>query len=573
MFFRKILLSGVVQFFFIASLILMIKIYFNYNQINKISDLLFIGDPFSQARITSFVILGNEYALELELQSLSNQKSLDSIQFLKNIKGIRFLLDDSCEKSGIKNFRICHSKNDVFYGITQINFDTHVVGYVLTKKKYHLLFSDSISYNLLLILMVIVGGLVFNFIFLFFSVKNRILKNLNILMDFILAKKDAEKNIKSLDINECLSIAKKMQEEEMSILNLELEKSYYQALKNISAQVAHDIRSPLSALQVLTEQRLPELEESKRILLRDAVNHIRDIINNLDQKSVKKEKSITQVSVLLEHVLSERRTAFFEKPVKIIENITLESYSFFADIIQTEIKRVITNIINNAVEALPHQAGTVSINIYKRESQIIISITDDGLGIPQEVLNSLFSRGFTTKKTGSGLGLFHAKETLMQLGGDIDITSEVGKGATVFLKIPVCESPDWFVDALNVPDNSMVVCVDDSVSIWNAWQERFKEFQNNIQLNYCANKEELLLTLAKQTEKSYIYLVDYEFSGKAYTGLDLIKKIMSFKKEEDKVYLVTSRSGEELLQKFCFEHKIYMIPKFFALKIPIKVEN
>ena len=73
--------------------------------------MLFIGDPFSQARIASFALLGNEYALELELQSLSNQKSLDSIQFLKNIKGIRFLLDDSCEKSGIKNFRICHSKN------------------------------------------------------------------------------------------------------------------------------------------------------------------------------------------------------------------------------------------------------------------------------------------------------------------------------------------------------------------------------------------------------------------------------------------------------------------------------
>jgi anti-sigma regulatory factor (Ser/Thr protein kinase) len=275
--------------------------------------------------------------------------------------------------------------------------------------------------------------------------------------------------------------------------------------------------------------------------------------------------------VLLEHVLSERRTAFFEKPVKIIENITMESYSFFADIIQTEIKRVITNIINNAVEALPRQTGNVSINIYKQESQIIISITDDGSGIPQEVLNSLFSRGFTTKKTGSGLGLFHAKETLMQLGGDIDITSEVGKGTTVFLKIPACERPDWFIHALNVPDNSMVVCVDDSVSIWNAWQERFREFQNNIQLHYCANKEELLLTLAKQTEKLYIYLVDYEFSGKTYTGLDLIKKIMSFKKEEDKVYLVTSRSGEELLQTFCFEHKIYMIPKFFALKIPIKV--
>ncbi len=324
-------------------------------------------------------------------------------------------------------------------------------------------------------------------------------------------------------------------------------------------------------MQVLTEQQLLELPESKRILLRDAVHQIRDITNNLDQNAIRNEKTITQVAVLLGNVLSERRAAFVNKAIEFKENIPLESYGYFSNLIPSEIKRVITNIINNAVEAMSAQGGIVTLSLKKSDAQTVIEIADNGAGIPKETLDALFARGFTTKKTGSGLGLFHAKETLTQLGGGIDMTSEVGKGTTVSLLLPACEPPEWFIDKLEVPDHSILVCVDDSVSIWNVWQERFNAMTHDIELRYCADKEALLAQLREQSERPYTYLIDYEFSGKLYTGLDLIKLILKFKKMNDQVYLVTSRSGESNIHQFCRENKVKMIPKFFALRVLVGV--
>jgi len=344
-----------------------------------------------------------------------------------------------------------------------------------------------------------------------------------------------------------------------------------QEIANISAQVAHDIRSPLAALQILTEQQLLELPESKRILLRDAVHQIRDITNNLDKNSIKNEKTITQIAVLLENVLSERRAAFVNKPITFVEHIPLDGYGLFMNVTPSEIKRVITNIINNAVEAMSATGGIVNLYLKTSGNNIIIEIADNGAGISKATLDALFTRGFTTKTTGSGLGLFHARETLKKLGGDIRMTSEVGKGTTVSLSIPLCKVPEWFINTLSIPDHSTLVCVDDSVSIWNVWQERFKAMTHDIELRYCANKEDLLVQLREQSEKPYTYLIDYEFSGKLYTGLDLIKLVLKFKKPNDQVYLVTSRSGEANVHAFCRENKVKLIPKFFALKMALVI--
>jgi hypothetical protein len=124
---------------------------------------------------------------------------------------------------------------------------------------------------------------------------------------------------------------------------------------------------------------------------------------------------------------------------------------------------------------------------------------------------------------------------------------------------------------LEIPNNSIFICVDDSISIWNAWQERFKSIGGNIELKYCSDKGSLLQQLAKLHDKPCSYLVDYEFSGEIYTGADLIKKISSFKKPSDKIYLVTSRSNESDIQNFCLHDDIPIIPKYFALKIPIAI--
>lgn len=337
----------------------------------------------------------------------------------------------------------------------------------------------------------------------------------------------------------------------------------------IAAQVAHDIRSPLSALQILTEQQLIELEEPKRILLRDAVYQIRDIVNNLDQNSLSKSTE-TQIAILLEQVVSARRTALARKSICINENFEANSYTLFTKIDHSDIKRALTNLINNSAEAIQSNHGMIDITLKSNLENIVIIISDNGRGISADHLGLLFTRGFTTKKMGTGLGLFHAREIISQSGGSIDIESKKGEGTTITIKLPSQKPPSWFATRLTIPNNSIVTCVDDSVSIWNAWQERLRSIKGSIESRYCCDKSGLLHELGEEIDKTKTYLIDYEFSGQPYTGLDLIRNVLDYKKDLDQVLLVTSRSDLEI-QEFCAENKVKIISKLFALKIPIEI--
>ncbi len=339
--------------------------------------------------------------------------------------------------------------------------------------------------------------------------------------------------------------------------------------QEIAAQVAHDIRSPLSALQILTEQKLTELEESKRILLRDAVYQIRDIVNNLDQSSLSKSTE-TQIAILLEHVLSERRTALIHKSISITQNFGIDTYNLFIKVLPSDFKRVLTNLINNSAEAITSDKGKIEVTLESDEHNVIITISDNGCGIPSNLFGSLFTKGFSTKKLGSGLGLFHAREIITQSGGAIDIKSKVDSGTKITINLPSQPVPSWFATKLTISQNSIVICVDDSISIWNAWQERFRIAETNLELRYCNDKANLLREVAKDEPKPKVYLVDYEFSGQSYTGLDLITKTLAHKKQHDQVLLVTSRSAEEI-KEFCCDNEVQIISKFFALKIPLEI--
>lgn len=345
-------------------------------------------------------------------------------------------------------------------------------------------------------------------------------------------------------------------------------------LEEISAQVAHDIRSPLAALEIVIK-RLPEIEDFKRIMLGDAVNQIRDIINNLEKNITSScsnnDMSVTQVAVLLDFILSERRVAFSNKSIKFDYDFISDCYNLFVEVNVSEMKRVLTNIINNACEAVMLEGGIVRVDIVQESNSVVISINDNGPYINKEVQASFFTRGFTTKSNGSGLGLFYAKDRLTKWSGNIELIPDKTRGMTANIKLPLKDPLPWFVSVLSIPANSTVVCVDDSISIWHAWVERFKIVNGNIRLLYCSSKLDLLRVISGQCNDFKTYLVDYEFSSSDYTGIDLVNLILSSLKSRDRIFLVTSHSNDEAIQEFCKLNGIHMIPKHFAFKMTIRI--
>lgn len=218
------------------------------------------------------------------------------------------------------------------------------------------------------------------------------------------------------------------------------------ALYNLATQVSHDIRSPLATLNVVLKS-LPELSEEKRELLQNVACSIRDIANNLlaqykkmvtvkphvDQNYVKPEF----IAPLVETLISEKRLQFTGKDFSLQEEIHANVRDCVVNLDAQLFKRVLSNLINNAVEALGSQ-GEVKVVLEKKELSVVLKIIDNGKGIPTDLLPKIHEGGISIgKEQGCGLGISNAIYCIKQWNGNYDIKSTVGEGTVFTIELPL----------------------------------------------------------------------------------------------------------------------------------------
>ncbi len=105
----------------------------------------------------------------------------------------------------------------------------------------------------------------------------------------------------------------------------------------------------------------------------------------------------------------------------------------------SDLRRVFANLIINAIQAMP-QGGQLTVETNQREGTVYAQISDTGDGIPPDIQKKLFLPYFTTKPSGTGLGLSMAQKTLLASGGNIAFTSEPGEGTTFTAQLPAMQS-------------------------------------------------------------------------------------------------------------------------------------
>ncbi|MBI4655961.1 MAG: hypothetical protein HY746_04335 [Elusimicrobia bacterium] len=258
--------------------------------------------------------------------------------------------------------------------------------------------------------------------------------------------------------------------------------------------------------------------------------------------------------------------------VNIDFELTRQSYGLFAKIQPVEFRRIISNLVNNAVESLGDN-GAVNVGLVCEDGNIILTITDTGKGIPPEILAKLGTRGETHGKAGgSGLGLFHARTTAERWGGSLEIKSELSKGTSVTVKLPAAEPPAWFVSNLELPSGKVVVVLDDDETIHQVWQGRFvsaRVKEHDIEIIHFSKPDKLREWVKNNPAKSEnaIYLFDYELLGYKETGLSLAEELGLC----DKTILISSRCEEKRIIEECKRLKIPRIPKGLADFVPIQI--
>ena len=217
--------------------------------------------------------------------------------------------------------------------------------------------------------------------------------------------------------------------------------------------VSHDLRSPLTSVMGYSElvERVGPLNENQRDFLnriRDGIQHITSLVNDLlDLGNVEAgfdtQRQFVQLEGILRYTLDMLQGQIKSKRLKVHTDIARSLPALRANPIR--LRQVLDNVVGNAIK-YSNANGEVKIAIHAEGDQVILQVTDEGLGIPptdQQYIFDKFYRGsnISPEIEGSGLGLAIVKSIVENHQGRIWVESAVGKGSSFFIVLPVLSEP------------------------------------------------------------------------------------------------------------------------------------
>jgi PAS domain S-box-containing protein len=221
------------------------------------------------------------------------------------------------------------------------------------------------------------------------------------------------------------------------------------ALHTLSAGVAHELRNPLSAMDLnlhLLEEELRESaslpEQGARYLhvLNAECHRLSVILDNFMKFARPGSVGLHEVNIsaLIEHIMALMQFEAEERKIRLEQSVEEPLPSVLGD--ETAISQVLVNIVVNAFHAMPN-GGLCRVSAEARHANgtgwLIVSVKDTGIGIKKEELARVFEPFYTTKSSGTGLGLAIAYRIMEDHGGTIQVSSTPGIGTTAVLTFPV----------------------------------------------------------------------------------------------------------------------------------------
>lgn len=355
--------------------------------------------------------------------------------------------------------------------------------------------------------------------------------------------------------------------------------------KQIADQVAHDIRSPISTLLMIVAV-CNDIPEKQRVGLRIAANRINDIANNLisqykkkdaeNQAIVKEEREPLLVSTTLLELLTEKKYKYQGQAVDFDHHFSQVGHFSWIHVQPVSFKRMISNVINNAVDAFDGDTGDVFVHLDADDEHVHIAIEDDGKGMTPELVDKITRKIAVSegKVDGHGIGLAQVHRTVDDNKGQWKIESEVGSGTTMLFSFARIEAPEWIAESVELFDDDTVIVLDDDSSIHLAWSLRFdslrEDYPNLTVLHHEQGQETIdYINGLDPDEKPRVFLLsDYELIRQGLTGLQVIAKT-----KMDRAILLTSYYGNRDVRDDARTTGTKILPKQMAAEIPIRIDS
>ena len=217
-------------------------------------------------------------------------------------------------------------------------------------------------------------------------------------------------------------------------------------LNTLAAGLVHEIKNPLNAisinLQLLNEDLQDlnaerDIKMSRRVqLLQKEVCRLDNILSDFLRFAKKPVLHFEECDIneIIESVLDFVGPEAMQHSVRILKSFDTKLPKCNLD--SNAIKQALLNVILNAQQAMSN-GGELIVRTYQSDENVFIDITDTGVGIQKNKIDKIFQVYYSTKKTGTGLGLPTAKRIIEENKGTISIRSEDGKGSSFLIKLPV----------------------------------------------------------------------------------------------------------------------------------------
>jgi two-component system, NtrC family, nitrogen regulation sensor histidine kinase NtrY len=217
------------------------------------------------------------------------------------------------------------------------------------------------------------------------------------------------------------------------------------AWREMAKQIAHEIKNPLTPMKLNVQQllkawrdKVPDFDERMEQYARNQVEYIDNLSSiatafssfaKMPQANPVEVNLVEQIKVTLE---------LFRDAGKIRFRVSWppEEITVLAD--KEHLNGIFSNLIKNSIQSIPPgREGIIDVKAYTENGKAVVSIKDNGTGIPPELRKNMFTPNFTTKSSGMGLGLSIVKKYVETAGGRVWYASETGRGTAFYVELPL----------------------------------------------------------------------------------------------------------------------------------------